>query len=67
MHQNTGPARGQTDGDEGCVRGVCEITATASVVTLETTLTLRRRCFMLRPAAGGENFGAQEQHAATAA
>ena len=59
MHQSTGLARGQSDGDE-FFRGACEMTATAIVVTtLKTeTLTLRRRRFMLRPAAGGENFGA---------
>ena len=58
MHQSTGLARGQSDGDE-FFRGAYEMTATASVVTLKTkTHTLRRRRFMLRPAAGGENFGA---------
>ena len=37
MHQSTGPARGQSDGGEGFFWGACEMTATASAATLETT------------------------------
>ena len=37
MHQSTGPARGQSDGGEGFFGGACEMTATASAATLETT------------------------------